>query len=222
MNPAASTHHRSAFTLIVIMTAGLVLVGCGNSTPSTQESTPTPSASVTPVDPAIIWADGVCSAAAGIRGSVMAVGDDLQFDPSSPESSVDQIRTSLDARSTEIGAGIEELGTAIGSVPVDVPQALDFADTLNTQYTALTRSLEEAQTSIAAVTNSSDIVSFGLSAAAAVGTIRAAIEATASLTSTLSLAAGGASNSVSTAFAESTTCKALSDGLPVPASTSAS
>jgi hypothetical protein len=220
MNPAGSTHRRGALALIVITTASFVLVGCGGSTPATEESTPTPSASATPVDPAIVWADGVCRAAAGIRDRVKAVGDDLQFDPSSPESAADQVRKSLDARSTEIGAGIEVLGSAIGAVPVDVPQALELADTLDEEYTALTRSIDEAQTSIAAVTNSSGIVSFGLNAAAAIGAIRSAAEATASLTSTLSDAAGGASDSVSTAFAASTTCQALSDGLPVPASPS--
>ena len=176
-----------------------------------------PSPTPPPVDPTVAWADGVCSAAFGIRDNVQAIGEDLAFDPVSGATAGDQIRASLNERSDAVGQAVEDLGTQIGKVPVDVSEAVALASTFEVEYAVLLRSIAEAQSSIEAVTSASDIVSFGLNAAAAIAAVRTASEATGALATMISSTTSGAQGSVSDAFAASTVCVALANGGPKPA-----
>lgn len=175
-----------------------------------------PSPTPPPVDPTVAWADGVCGAAFGIRDNVQAIGEDLAFDPVSGATAGDQIRASLNARSDAVGQAVEDLGTQIGLVPVDVSEAVDLSTTFESEYAVLVQSIGEAQASIEAVTSASDIVTFGLNAAAAIAAVRAASEATGALATTISSTTSGAQGSVSDAFAASEACVALVNGGPRP------
>ena len=217
--------HRALAPAIVIPAIGLVslaiaLSGCSTDTPSlegTAVASIAPSPSPPAVDPTVAWADGICGAAFGIRDNVQAIGEDLAFDPVSGATAGDQIRASLNARSEAVGQGVEELGTQIGKVPVDVSEAVALAATFEAQYAVLVRSIGEAQSSIEAVTSASDIITFGLNAAAAIAALRTASEATGLLATTIGSTTSGAQGSVSDAFAASTVCVALANGNPRPA-----
>jgi hypothetical protein len=176
-----------------------------------------PSPTPPPVDPTVAWADGICGAAFGIRDNVQAIGEDLAFDPISGATAGDQIRASLNARSEAVGQAVEDLGTQIGKVPVDVSEAVALATTFESDYAVLVQSIGGAQASIEAVTSASDIVTLGLNAAAAIAAVRAASEATGALASTITSTTAGAQGSVSDAFAASTVCVALASGSPKPA-----
>ena len=198
----------------------IALSSCSTEAPALEGSaieSVAPSPTPPPVDPTVAWADGVCSAAFGIRDNVQAIGEDLAFDPVSGATAGDQIRASLNARSEAVGQGVEELGTQIGKVPVDVSEAVALASTFEVEYAVLLRSIAEAQSSIEAVTSASDIVSFGLNAAAAIAAVRTASEATGALATMISSTTSGAQGSVSDAFAASTVCVALANGGPKPA-----
>ena len=210
---------------IVIPAIGLVslavaLSGCSTNAPALEGSavaSVAPSPTPTPVDPTVAWADGVCGAAFGIRDNVQSIGEDLAFDPVSGATAGDQIRARLNERSDAVGQAVEELGTQIGKVPVDVSEAVALATTFEAQYAVLVRSIGEAQMSIESVTSSSDIVTFGLNAAAAIAALRTASEATGVLATTIGSTTSGAQGSVSDAFAASTVCVALTNGSPRPA-----
>ncbi len=176
-----------------------------------------PSPTPPPVDPTVAWADGICGAAFGIRDNVQAIGEDLAFNPISGATAGDQIRASLNARSEAVGQAVEDLGTQIGKVPVDVSEAVALATTFESDYAVLVQSIGGAQASIEAVTSASDIVTFGLNAAAAIAAVRAASEATGALASTITSTTAGAQGSMSDAFAASTVCVALASGSPKPA-----
>ena len=96
-------------------------------------------------------------------------------------------------------------------------EAVALASTFEVEYAVLLRSIAEAQSSIEAVTSASDIVSFGLNAAAAIAAVRTASEATGALATMISSTTSGAQGSVSDAFAASTVCVALANGGPKPA-----
>ncbi len=198
----------------------IALSSCSTEAPALEGSaieSVAPSPTPPPVDPTVAWADGVCSAAFGIRDNVQAIGEDLAFDPVSGATAGDQIRASLNERSDAVGQAVEDLGTQIGKVPVDVSEAVALASTFEVEYAVLLRSIAEAQSSIEAVTSASDIVSFGLNAAAAIAAVRTASEATGALATMISSTTSGAQGSVSDAFAASTVCVALANGGPKPA-----
>ena len=198
----------------------IALSSCSTEAPALEGSaieSVAPSPTPPPVDPTVAWADGVCSAAFGIRDNVQAIGEDLAFDPVSGATAGDQIRASLNERSDAVGQAVEDLGTQIGKVPVDVSEAVALAATFEAEYAVLVRSIGEAQASIEAVTSASDIVTFGLNAAAAIAALRTASEATGALATTIGGTTSGAQGSVSDAFAASTVCVALANGGPKPA-----
>jgi hypothetical protein len=203
-----------------MVSLALALSGCSANAPALEGSavaavaaSPTPP----PVDPTVAWADGICGAAFGIRENIEAIGEDLAFDPVSGVTAGDQIRASLSARSEAVGQSVEDLGTQIGKVPVDVSEAAALATTLEAEYAVLVQSIGEAQASIAAVTSASDIVTFGLNAATAITAVRTASDATGALAKTIGGTTTGAQGSVSDAFAASTVCVALVNGSPRPA-----
>ena len=217
--------HRVTAPAIALPTIGLAVIiialsACSTDAPTADGSaieSAAPSPTLPPVDPTVAWADGVCGAAFGIRDNVQSIGEDLAFNPVSGATAGDQIRARLNERSDAVGQAVEELGTQIGRVPVDVSEAVALATTFEAQYAVLVRSIGEAQTSIAAVTSSSDIVTFGLNAAAAIAAVRTASEATGVLATTIGDTTNGAQGSASDAFAASTVCVALVNGSPRPA-----
>ncbi len=206
-----------AIALLAAVTFPVAACSSGDSTPQVGQSSAAAASPTAPaIDPVAAWADGVCSAAFGVRDNVQAISEDLAFNPMEAATAGDQIRGNLEARSDEISLAVEELGTQIGKVPVDVPEALALATTFETQYSALQRSIDEARTSLDATIASGDVITFGINAAASIGAIRAAAEASGTLASALSDATKGKQDAASEAFAASAVCEALMNGSPRP------
>jgi hypothetical protein len=205
----------------LLAAVALPLTACssGDSQPQgAQSSAAAPSPTAPATDPVIAWADGVCGAAFGVRDNVQAISEDLAFNPMEAATAGDQIRGNLEDRSDAIGLAVEDLGTQIGKVPVDVPEALALATTFETQYAALQLSIDEARSSLDATIASGDVITFGINAAASIGAIRAAAEASGTLASALSDATQGKQDAASEAFAASAVCGALMSGAPRPSS----
>lgn len=205
----------------LLAAATLPLAACSSGDPNpqgAQSSAAVPSPSAPAIDPVVAWADGVCGAAFGVRDNVQAISEDLAFNPMEAATAGDQIRANLESRSVAIGLAVEDLGTQIGKVPVDVPEALALATTFEAQYAALQLSIDEARTSIEATTSAQDVITFGLNAAASIASIRAAAEASGTLAKALSDAMQGKQDAASEAFAASPVCGALTSGAPRPSS----
>ena len=218
MDIRTRTYIRTAALLTAV---ALPLTACssGDSEPQgAQPSSAAPSPTAPAADPVIAWADGVCGAAFGVRDNVQAISEDLAFNPMETATAGDQIRANLEARSDAIGLAVEDLGTQIGKVPVDVPEALALATTFEAQYAALQVSIDEARTSIEATTSAQDVITFGINAAASIASIRAAAEASGMLASALSDSTQGKQDAASEAFAASAVCGALMSGAPRPSS----
>ena len=218
MDIRTRTYIRTAALLTAV---ALPLTACssGDSEPQgAQSSAAAPSPTAPAVDPVVAWADGVCGAAVGVRDNVQAISEDLAFNPMEAATAGDQIRANLEARSDAIGLAVEDLGTQIGKVPVDVPEALALATTFEAQYAALQVSIDEARTSIEATTSAQDVITFGINAAASIASIRAAAEASGMLASALSDSTQGKQDAASEAFAASAVCGALMSGAPRPSS----
>jgi hypothetical protein len=208
-----------AVALLAVVALPLTACSSGDSqTQGVQSSAATPSPAAPEIDPVAAWADGVCGAAFSVRDNVQAIGEDLAFNPMEAATAGDQIRANLEARSDEIGLAVEELGTQIGMVPIDVPEALALATTFETQYAAVQRSIDEARSSLDATIAAQDVVTFGVNAAASVGAIRAAAEASGALASALSDATGARQDKASESFASSPVCGALMSGAARPSS----
>jgi hypothetical protein len=206
-------------TAALLTAVALPLTACssGDSEPQgAQSSAAAPSPTAPAADPVVAWADGVCGAAFGVRDNVQAISEDLAFNPMEAATAGDQIRANLEARSDAIGLAVEDLGTQIGKVPVDVPEALALATTFEAQYAALQVSIDEARSSIEATTSAQDVITFGINAAASIASIRAAAEASGMLASALSDSTQGKQDAASEAFAASAVCGALMSGAPRP------
>ena len=208
--------------LALLAGVALPLAACSSGDPAplgAQSSAAVPSPTASAIDPVVAWADGVCGAAFGVRENVVAIGEDLAFNPMEAATAGDQIRASLDARSEAISVAVGELGTQIGKVPLDVPEALALATAFETDYAALQLSIQEARSSIDATISSQDVVTFGLNAAASIGALSAAADASGKLASALDDATAGKQDRASEAFAASPVCGALVSGAPRPSST---
>ena len=208
-----------AVALLVAVAFSLAACSSGDqATQGAQSSAAATSPTEPAIDPVVAWADGVCGAAFGVRDNVLAIGEDLAFNPMEAATAGDQIRANLESRSDAIGLAVEDLGTQIGKVPVDVPEALALATTFEAQYAALQLSIDEARTSIEATTSAQDVITFGLNAAASIASIGAAAEASGTLAKALSDAMQGKQDAASEAFAASPVCSALTSGEARPSS----
>lgn len=133
--------------------------------PSVAVTPATPSASPTP-DPAValaIWAGGVCVGRDGVGATLIDFGKDLTFDPNSGVSAADQFQVQLDAHLDEINAAMEELGAALGKVPVDYVEASTIVTEVQGSGNDLLKARDETAKHIAAARESND--PFSLAAA---------------------------------------------------------
>ncbi|CAB4879833.1 MAG: hypothetical protein F2793_06035 [Actinobacteria bacterium] len=212
---------RTTVTIVRMATGGLALsvalslplascaFGSDAAAPASASAPVSPAPATTP-DPTLAWADGVCTAAAGVRDEIASVAQDLVFDPMASGSAVDQVQGRLDDRSAAIDTAVDALGSAIGSAPLDVPAALEFATALQARYVIAQRAIAEATSAVDGVATASDPWTLGLNVAAAIVSVRAAAQALGDLASAVSTSA--TTDAVSEAFTSSAACQSLTSG----------
>ncbi len=105
------------------------------------------------------WAGRVCVARDGVGATLVDLGKDLTYDPNSGISVADQFQVQLDAHLGEINAAMEELGTALGGVPVDYVDASKIVTQVQASGETLMKARDETAVHIDAARNSQDPLS---------------------------------------------------------------
>ncbi len=161
-------------TVIAAVAAALVLVGlvfyltkAGGSSDvaliANAEASASAAATVAPSpSPGVElakWAGRVCVARDGVGATLVDLGKDLTYDPNSGISVADQFQVQLDAHLGEINAAMEELGTALGGVPVDYVDASKIVTQVQASGETLMKARDETAVHIDAARNSQDPLS---------------------------------------------------------------
>ena len=105
------------------------------------------------------WAGRVCVARDGVGATLVDLGKDLTYDPNSGISVADQFQIQLDAHLGEINAAMEELGTALGGVPIDYVDASEIVTQVQASGKTLMKARDETAVHIDAARNSQDPLS---------------------------------------------------------------
>ncbi len=105
------------------------------------------------------WAGRVCVARDGVGATLVGLGKDLTYDPKSGISVADQFQIQLDAHLGEINAAMEELGTALGGVPIDYVDASKIVTQVQASGETLMKARDETAVHIDAARNSQDPLS---------------------------------------------------------------
>ena len=132
-----------------------LIANAGASTSAAATVAPSPS----PGGELAKWAGRVCVARDGVGATLVDLGKDLTYDPNSGISVADQFQVQLDAHLGEINAAMEELGTALGGVPIDYVDVSEIVTQVQASGETLMKARDETAVHIDAARNSQDPLS---------------------------------------------------------------
>lgn len=132
-----------------------LIANAGASTSAAATVAPSPSPGVELAK----WAGRVCVARDGVGATLVDLGKDLTYDPNSGISVADQFQVQLDAHLGEINAAMEELGTALGGVPIDYVDVSEIVTQVQASGETLMKARDETAVHIDAARNSQDPLS---------------------------------------------------------------
>ena len=178
-------------------------------TSSVTATSAPPAASPTP-DPAVAlarWAGGVCVARDGVGATLIDFGKDLTFDPNSGVSAADQFQAQLDAHLDEINAAMENLGTALGQVPIDYVEASGIITEVQGRGDELLKARDETAKHIAAAREAEDPLSLAAALVQAGSSAKATFDAGKEFIRVLDEATGPKRGELGDAFAAAPQCQ---------------
>jgi len=178
-------------------------------TSSVTATSAPPAASPTP-DPAVAlarWAGGVCVARDGVGATLIDFGKDLTFDPNSGVSAADQFQAQLDAHLDEINAAMENLGTALGQVPIDYVEASGIITEVQGSGDELLKARDETAKHIAAAREAEDPLSLAAALVQAGSSAKATFDAGKEFIRVLDEATGPKRGELGDAFAAAPQCQ---------------
>ena len=178
-------------------------------TSSVTATSAPPAASPTP-DPAVAlarWAGGVCVARDGVGATLIDFGKDLTFDPNSGVSAADQFQAQLDAHLDEINAAMENLGTALGQVPIDYVEASGVITEVQGSGDELLKARDETAKHIAAAREAEDPLSLAAALVQAGSSAKATFDAGKEFIRVLDEATGPKRGELGDAFAAAPQCQ---------------
>ena len=178
-------------------------------TSSVTATSAPPAASPTP-DPAVAlarWAGGVCVARDGVGATLIDFGKDLTFDPNSGVSAADQFQAQLDAHLDEINAAMENLGTALGQVPIDYVEASGIITEVQGSGDELLKARDETAKHLAAAREAEDPLSLAAALVQAGSSAKATFDAGKEFIRVLDEATGPKRGELGDAFAAAPQCQ---------------
>ncbi len=178
-------------------------------TSSVTATSAPPAASPTP-DPAVAlarWAGGVCVARDGVGATLIDFGKDLTFDPNSGVSAADQFQAQLDAHLDEINAAMENLGAALGQVPIDYVEASGIITEVQGSGDELLKARDETAKHIAAAREAEDPLSLAAALVQAGSSAKATFDAGKEFIRVLDEATGPKRGELGDAFAAAPQCQ---------------
>jgi hypothetical protein len=169
---------------------------------STTPATPTP----TPTPEIVIWAGEVCVARDAFIASIVDVAGSLEYDPEDPASIGEQFQQQIPGQLDGVDAAANQLGTALGAIPVDYIEAVSVVPLLQERIEILGTAKDEALGHVDAAQAAGDPVSAGIEWVRAAAAAKATYDAGVLVKDSLGELAGSADGDVREAFASSPRC----------------
>ena len=187
--------------------------GVSSSSPAPDASpsrppTPTP----TPTPEIVLWAGEVCAARDAFLASVVDVAGSLEYDPGDPASIGEQFQQQIPGQLDGVDAAANELGTALGGIPVDYIEAAAVVPLLQERIGTLTMAKDEAMGHVGSAQSAGDPVSAGLEWLRAAAAAKATYDAGLLVKDSLGDLVGSTDGDIREAFATAPRCASVDLG----------
>ena len=184
-----------------------------SSSPSPDASpsrppTPTP----TPTPEIVLWADEVCAARDAFLASVVDVAGSLEYDPNDPASIGEQFQQQIPGQLDGVDAAANDLGAALGGIPVDYIEAASVIPLLQQRIDTLTTAKDQAMGHVGSAQSAGDPVSAGLEWLRAAAAAKATYDAGLLVKDSLGDLVGSTDGDVRDAFATAPRCASVDLG----------
>lgn len=184
-----------------------------SSSPSPDASpsrppTPTP----TPTPEIVLWADEVCAARDAFLASVVDVAGSLEYDPNDPASIGEQFQQQIPGQLDGVDAAANDLGAALGGIPVDYIEAASVIPLLQERIDTLTAAKDQAMGHVGSAQSAGDPVSAGLEWLRAAAAAKATYDAGLLVKDSLGDLVGSTDGDVRDAFATAPRCASVDLG----------
>ena len=174
----------------------------------TRPPTPTP----TPTPEIVLWAGEVCTARDALIASVVDVAGSLEYDPEDPASLGEQFQQQIPGQLDGVEAAADEVGAALGGIPIDYVDAAVAIPVLQERLDALGVAKDEAMGHIDAAQGAGDPVSAGLEWLRAAAAAKSTYDAGVLVKDSLGELVGSADGDIQDAFATSPRCSSVDLG----------
>lgn len=179
---------------------------------STSRPAPLPTPTVTPTPEIVLWADDVCVARDAFLASVLEVAGSLEYDPNDPASLGEQFQQQIPGQLDGVDAAANELGTALGGIPVDYIEAASVIPLLQERIDTLTAAKDQAMGHVGSAQSAGDPVSAGLEWLRAAGAAKATYDAGLLVKDSLGELVGSTDGDIRDAFATAPRCASVNLG----------
>ncbi len=184
------------------------------STSPSPEASPTrpPTPTPTPTPEIVLWADEVCAARDAFLASVVDVAGSLEYDPNDPASIGEQFQQQIPGQLDGVDAAANDLGAALGGVPVDYIEAASVIPLLQERIDTLTAAKDQAMGHVGSAQSAGDPVSAGLEWLRAAAAAKATYDAGLLVKDSLGDLVGSTDGDVREAFATAPRCASVDLG----------
>ena len=179
--------------------------------PDTSPSRP-PTPTPTPTPEIVLWAGEVCAARDAFLASVVDVAGSLEYDPNDPASVGEQFQQQVPGQLDGVDAAANDLGAALGGIPVDYVEAASVIPLLQERIDTLTTAKDEAMGHVGSAQSAGDPVSAGLEWLRAAAAAKATYDAGLLVKDSLGELVGSTDGDIRDAFATAPRCASVDLG----------
>lgn len=181
-------------------------VASATSAPTaTATMKPTPTA--TPTPEIVLWAGDVCVARDGFIDSVVAIAASLEYDPQKPESVGEQFQAQIEGQLGTIEAEADQVGAALGRIPVDYIEAAAAISDLQGSLDQLMVAKDQALGHVSSAQAAGDPISAGVEWLQAAAAAKAAYDIGVGSVDSLQALTSSTEGDVGDAFATAPECR---------------
>lgn len=197
--------------LAVLIGAAVWASGAGSQPVAAVSASPAlptaPTPTPTPTPEIVLWAGDVCVARDGFVDSVVAIAASLEYDPQKPESVGEQFQSQIEGQLGTIDVAAEQVGAALGGIPVDYVEAAAAISQLQGSLDALTVAKDEAMGHVSSAQQAGDPLSAGIQWLQAAAAAKAAYDIGVGSVDSLQALTASAEGDVGDAFATAPQCR---------------
>ena len=211
-----------AVLLVALLVAAGIWATRAESEPaaSVSSSAPSPDASPsrpptptpTPTPEIVLWAGDVCAARDAFLARVIDVAGSPEYDPNDPASIGEQFQQQIPGQLDGVDAAANELGAALGGIPVDYIEAASVIPLLQERIDTLTAAKDQAMGHVGSAQSAGDPVSAGLEWLRAAGAAKATYDAGLLVKDSLGELVGSTDGDIRDAFATAPRCVSVNLG----------